>query len=281
MTADVRAVLFPCGGASLVGIAHLPERPAPTGVLIIVGGPQYRVGSHRQFLLLARRLAEGGVPAFRFDYRGMGDSEGEERDFEEIADDIQAAVEAFVSAAGVEEVVLWGLCDAATAASLYAPADRRVSGLVLLNPWVRTERGEARAYLKHYYLQRIFSRGFWQKLAKGRFQPGAALGSLWEYGKKALSSRTAAGKERDRPPKLSDRMADGLNAFPGGVLLILSGNDLTAAEFKDEIKDSARWEGLMAGKVTLRELPEADHTFSRKRWRDRVAHWTLEWVRKT
>jgi len=50
---------------------------ADTGVLIVVGGPQYRVGSHRQFVMLARFLADHGVPCMRFDYRGMGDVSGE------------------------------------------------------------------------------------------------------------------------------------------------------------------------------------------------------------
>ena len=78
----------------------------------MVGGPQYRVGSHRQFVLLARDLAADGFPVFRFDYRGMGDSEGEFRGFEHVEDDIAAAVEAFRSASpGLREIVLWGLCD--------------------------------------------------------------------------------------------------------------------------------------------------------------------------
>ena len=49
---------FPCQQDSLIGILHRPERPRRTGVVIVVGGPQYRVGSHRQFTLLARYLAE-------------------------------------------------------------------------------------------------------------------------------------------------------------------------------------------------------------------------------
>lgn len=280
MVVEARATVFPCEGESLIGIAHIPEKPASKGVLVVVGGPQYRVGSHRQFLFLARSLAQGGVPVFRFDYRGMGDSEGEVRDFETIAADIRAAMDVFVSEVGVKEVVLWGLCDAATAACFYAPTDRRVTGLVLLNPWIRTEEGEAKAYLKHYYLDRIFSRDFWQKLITGRFQPREAIRSLLEYGKKVFNTKARESNESDRLPKLSDRIADGLASFPGVALVILSGDDLTAAEFKDEIMGSLRWEALMKTKLELKELPEADHTFSRKRWRDQVAKWTLEWVLK-
>ncbi|HBZ05431.1 MAG TPA: hydrolase 1, exosortase A system-associated, partial [Massilia sp.] len=49
-----------CRGAWLYGIVSLPAAPHPRGVLIVVGGPQYRAGSHRQFTLLARDLAAAG-----------------------------------------------------------------------------------------------------------------------------------------------------------------------------------------------------------------------------
>jgi len=64
-------------------------------VLIIVGGPQYRVGSHRQFVLLARHLAAQGIPVMRFDVRGMGDSKGKPRNFGQLDDDLRAATDCF------------------------------------------------------------------------------------------------------------------------------------------------------------------------------------------
>ena len=64
--------VFACAGDTLMGILAKPETPADTGVIVIVGGPQYRVGSHRQFVLLSRALAAAGYAVLRFDYRGMG-----------------------------------------------------------------------------------------------------------------------------------------------------------------------------------------------------------------
>src|SRR5512144_3183809 len=104
------ALTFSCQGAELVGILHPGSDRAARGVLIVVGGPQYRVGSHRQFLLLARDLAAAGIPVLRFDYRGMGDAGGEVVDFEHCQADIAAAVDAFFArSAGLREVVIWGL----------------------------------------------------------------------------------------------------------------------------------------------------------------------------
>ena len=84
--------------ARMVGILSLPAAPGPRGVLIVTGGPQYRVGSHRQFVLLARALAARGVPVLRFDLRGMGDSEGSARDYRAAAPDIAGALAQFFDA---------------------------------------------------------------------------------------------------------------------------------------------------------------------------------------
>ena len=44
-------------------------------MVIVVGGPQYRAGSHRQFTLLARHIAAAGYPVLRFDARGCPELE--------------------------------------------------------------------------------------------------------------------------------------------------------------------------------------------------------------
>ena len=108
---DEEAISFACGGDTLVGIVSTSSAPSNLGVVIIVGGPQYRVGSHRQFVSLARTLAAAGFPALRFDYRGMGDSGGDRRSFEDIEDDIRAAIDTLLaSQPGLASVALWGLC---------------------------------------------------------------------------------------------------------------------------------------------------------------------------
>jgi len=90
------------------------ERPSETGVLIVVGGPQYRVGSHRQFVLTARRLAADGYTTLRFDATGMGDALGEPRSFEQLDDDLGSAIDALLaSTPALRRVVLLGLCDGA------------------------------------------------------------------------------------------------------------------------------------------------------------------------
>jgi exosortase A-associated hydrolase 1 len=278
MSYEERALAVRCGGDTLVGIASVPAAPCARGVLIVVGGPQYRVGSHRQFALLARHLAAHGIAAMRFDYRGMGDSAGEERDFEIVQDDIRAALDAFVDAVpGLTDVVLWGLCDGASAAAMYAPGDARVRGLVLLNPWVRTDDGVARTTLKHHYRDRLRDPAFWRKLARGKFDYAGSLASMLKLVRTAFAGR--ASSSEDAPAALPERMRQGLHAFGGHMLLVIGGADLTGREFCDVAGSTPAWKRLAsAPRVTWRRLDGADHTFSRRAWRDQVAEWTREWV---
>lgn len=278
-------VTFLCSDNRLFGVVHKSAQPGRQGVLIVVGGPQYRVGSHRQFILLARHLAENGIAVMRFDYRGMGDSEGEPMSFDAIDKDINAAIDAFVDLCPqVKDVVIWGLCDAASAALFYAHQDKRVKGLVLLNPWVFTDQGSARTYLKHYYVQRIFNKDLWRKIVKFEFDYRQSLASL------VTMLRDACNKKSDRTvgetiPQsntltLPERMRECLRRFQHPVLLILSGRDLTADEFRELIKSDQEWRQLLAHqRITRYDLIDSDHTFATANWRDQVAAWTLNWVK--
>ncbi|MFD2365193.1 hydrolase 1, exosortase A system-associated [Pseudoduganella sp. GCM10020061] len=273
-----QAVLIDCEGDTLVGIASIPARPGPRGILVIVGGPQYRAGSHRQFVLLARDLAQDGIPVLRFDYRGMGDSAGGMRNFEQVGADIARALDQFTATVpSLQDVAVWGMCDGAAAAAFHAPLDPRVVGMVLLNPWVRTDGGIARTTLRHYYRARLFDRALWGRILRGRFDYRAALRSL-----AGLLSQAAGGTRRagGSQPALPDRLLSSLAAFPGRILVILSGQDLTAREFMDLAGSSAKWKRALGPHRTgWRHLEEADHTFSCRAWRDQVARWTREWVR--
>jgi exosortase A-associated hydrolase 1 len=282
MQFDERPVVFGCGGDWLYGVASVPAQPSPRGVLIMVGGPQYRAGSHRQFVLLARHLAAAGIPVLRFDYRGMGDSEGAARTFEDAGDDLQAAVDHFFTAIpGLREVVVWGLCDAASSALCHAGNDPRITGLVLVNPWARTETSIAKTTLKHYYRTRLLQADLWKKIMRGQFDlAGAArsfIGLVGDATRRAPA--TAATLAAPAPTSLPDRMCAGLARFRGQVLVIIGSADLTGQEFCG-IAASGPWRTLLAApRVTRHTLAGADHTFSRRAWRDQVACWTCDWVR--
>lgn len=261
------ALLIGCGEDTMVGVVSLPKVPTNHGVVIVVGGPQYRVGSHRQFVLTARQLAAAGMPTLRFDVRGMGDSGGSQRTFEDLTIDIAAGIDAlFRCAPSVSQVTLFGLCDGASAALLYLheTGDPRVSGLCVANPWVRSELSLARTQVKHYYLQRLLSREFWAKLLKG----GVATTAMSDLIRAVRTSISASKRSSVAPSTEADlpyqsRMARAWQRGHLPILLALSGDDYTAKEFLVHAEHHADWRGaLMRPGVSRLDLPEADHTFS-------------------
>lgn len=278
-----------CNDAWLYGILDRPALPLHRGVLIVVGGPQYRVGSHRQFTLLARHLAACGIPTMRFDYRGMGDSEGSSTTFADIEDDVRAAADQFFQEMpALTELVIWGLCDAATAALLYAWKDPRVTGLILLNPWLHVPGGEATTLLKHYYLARLFSKAFWRKIGRRELNVARAMQSFGQVLGMAIGRANRASADAEaltapsaaRPLSLPDQAYSALSQFQGRVLIVTSGKDFTAQEFLDLVRRSRPWQRLLRSETMQRQhLAAADHTFSRRVWRDQVADWSSNWLR--
>jgi exosortase A-associated hydrolase 1 len=283
---------FDCHGDALVGVLHRPERLRRRGIVIVVGGgPQYRAGGHRQLTLWSRALAALGYPVLRFDYRGMGDSHGEFRGFTEIDDDIRAAVDQLiVQVPTLEEIVLWGECDASSAILFYACRDPRVKGIVLLNPWVRTEAGQAKAILRFYYLQRIMQPSFWRKLLGGKLNPFKALRAaldVWRTantqtaGARGMVPNEAVSLHSPIPHELPlpERMRLGAQRFGGQILLVLSGRDLIAKEFLQLIQGSPDWQRTLRDKpLTRHDLPEGDHTFSSAVQREQVLQWAVHWL---
>lgn len=270
-------LVFGCGDDTLLGVLSMPVDAPRVGVVIVVGGPQYRAGSHRQFTLLARALAEAGHVVVRFDYRGLGDASGKLRGFESIGADIRAAVDILCAKEpGLHRVVLWGLCDAASAICFHAHEDSRVSAVVLANPWVRTSVGEAKTLLKHYYLQRLMDRSFWHKVLHGRFNPLQSLKSLLGVaGKAAVVSNPGETQSQTLP----ERMSSGLLRFNGPVLMLLSGQDFVSQEFQACIAQSPRWQQILGRPQTdVEHLPDANHTFSSQVWRQQVESLTAKWL---
>lgn len=272
------AFTFECRGKRLLGVLAQPEQPRSTAVLVIVGGPQYRVGSHRQFLYLAHHLAAEGFPVLRFDARGMGDSEGDPRSFEAVDEDIAAAADALLSrvAAGTR-LVLWGLCDGASAALLYLDrqADPRVRAVALVNPWVRSDVTLALTHVKHYYRERVMQRSFWSKLLRGGVS-GDAVRDFWQ------SLRRIASAPRSSPPEdltFQARMARAWLGFDGQILLLLSGSDLTGQEFAEAVTHDPAWAGALDRPgVSRHDVDKADHTFSRPDHQRTLEALTLGWL---
>jgi uncharacterized protein len=275
MQPDVRAVKMASEGSILYGVVHDPRSTAKRGILMVAAGPD-RIGTNRQFLLLARDWAADGIPVMRFDRQGQGDSEGAGAfNFDSMMSDIRSAIDCFTSAVpGIERVVLWGLCDAGLNSLRYARRDARVDGLVLVNPPVdNPDSGlRHRGVLIHHYLPQLLKpRRLVGRLARNRLNVLSALTCI---------RRHIAGSIRPNAPGSIDKYLELLSAFKGRSLVILSERDVIATEFKANVMTTTAWERLVEdSKVAAMHLPNADHSFTSKELRDQVSNWTADWIR--
>ena len=242
-----RLLTFASEGVELA--ASLDGTGGRTGLLLVTGGSQTRVGSHRMYERLAKSLAQLGYPCLRYDRRGVGDSGGEDPGFRGSAPDLKAAASLFRrESPGLERMFGLGLCDGATAIALFG-AEAKLDGLILVNPWlVEADSGEpAPAAIRAHYRRRLLSREGWKKLLSGAV----------DYRKLLRGIRRISAKQQASSLALDTAAAlagSGLRAWT-----ILAEGDATAIAAQQELK-AAAFNGLIEGRETIKS---DSHTFAR------------------
>lgn len=210
---------FSCEGAQLA--ASLDSGSGTTGLLIVSGGNEVRSGPWGSQAAIAATLSAKGIPVFRFDRRGVGDSSGPNLGFRESAADIAAALAAFrAEAPQLTRIVGWGNCDAASA--LMLAGGEGFDALVLSNPW--TIEGDdiaaPPAALRAHYAQRLKNPAALLRLVSGKVAPRQLFASLRD-----------ALRPAPPPPPLAAAMAEGLARFTGDAAILIAGRDRTAQAF--------------------------------------------------
>ncbi|WP_375396170.1 hydrolase 1, exosortase A system-associated [uncultured Sphingomonas sp.] len=209
-----RLIAFSCEKETLIG--SLDEGSGTTGLLIVSGGNEIRIGAHRGMALLAARLAAGNIPVFRFDRRGIGESTGANAGYGGSAPDIAAAAAAFRAAAPhVARLVGFGNCDAATALALFHH-DAGIDALVLANPWVGDEPDALppAAAIRARYVRRLGDPRQWLRLISGAI----------DIGKLAKGLRKVVVTRREVTNLVAGRMAGTIATTPCTILLASGDN---------------------------------------------------------
>lgn len=261
-----RPFVFRCEGDDMLGIVHVPRAPARLGLLIVIaGGPQYRAGVGRGMVSMARTLAGEGVAVMRFDHRGLGDSAGRFRGFENYAPDLQAAIDAFLrEVPQLDGVVVWGGCDAASGLMIHGHGLSGVAALGLGNPWVYIPEIQE-AVLQQHYRARLLQLSFWRKLLRFEYDlADYARGALRKVGGKLAGFfRRTAAADKEGGGSFVDRMLAGFSRFDGPVLFVISGESMASREFDELVQRDADWRAA-CGRANCRRIdfPDADQTFS-------------------
>lgn len=266
----------------LVGTLTVPARTAPRlGVLLFNAGVIHRIGPHRINVKLAREMARHGIASLRLDLSGLGDSRragGSESMLDQVCSDLRAAVDELVTRAGVQRVVVAGICSGAEYGYQYVLDDPRVTGLVMVDGYSFANRRTR--WLRYLLRLRTLTWPVLSKAVRGRLerlrqggQPAAD--TPVDYG---LPSITA----NDFGRGIAERLRKGIR-----ILMIFTGSVLQrynhAGQFRDVMKtanlppeDQAL---LTSAAVRCDFIPEIDHTLSTLDGQRRYIATLLPWLK--
>lgn len=264
--------------ASLMGILSRPPSEIPTrrpAVVLLNTGIAHRVGHHRMYVTMARELAALGHLVFRFDFSGIGDSAprgGTLNPIDAHQADVSEALDWLTASCDVNEAILIGLCAGAEIALRYGHSDKRVTGLVLLDPEIPPT---ARFYA-HYTGRRLMKLNSWWSFVRGR-------GLLWEgliararsaFGATTSQSESAAGERiRSELEQLYSKSFERkLN-----VLIVVTGGALEG-RYREQLFDAFP-DIPLKGWVSLEYYRDADHTFTSEKIRAALQDLILEWIK--
>ncbi|WCS25439.1 alpha/beta fold hydrolase [Methylobacterium sp. NMS14P] len=267
----------------LLGIRCRPDRaegPVPT-ILFVSTGMSVHSGWGRQTTDLARRLAAEGIASFRFDLRGIGDSDDRPDGRKPLfaADgfaDVVAAIDQIAATGG--PIILVGGCSGAYAAFHALCRDRRVDGALLLNlycfDWdpdqdldqvIRQTFGSASTYAA------LLKRGAtWRRLMRGEIRIAAIATVLARRGieaairriRRTLRAGPLGGSPARRIAALRRRGAE--------IRLLYSAGDPGLAAVRRHLGRSPGTADRRVG-APVTVVPGVDHNFGSRAAQARVA----------
>lgn len=300
-------------GQRLFGILHQPEHPRDPEVAIILLSPgvKTRVAPHRLYNKMAERFVALGYRVLRFDFYGLGDSEGEVREtyladlygaiqVGRYVDDTIAAMDWMQHTYGVSRFIMSGLCGGAITGLLTAARDERISCLLGLGIPVILDgadidftkymtdaqlKGTRRGYLGKLKLWDAKAWRSWMRFLTFQSHYSLITRSLI----KPLLQRLRGGGSTS-PIQSQEEPRDNTNPYfapaffrmvstSRPVLLVFSGTDRLFWEF--EVKFVKRYGAELqryAGLYEVHVTPNANHIFSFKEWQDDMLDRCAKWL---
>lgn len=272
----------------LVGTLCLPTsfavRAKPLMALLSNSGVIGRAGPNRLNVLLARRFAAMGIPSFRFDMSGLGDS-GNSSSTADAAErwvgDTRAAMDFVTGRVGSCDFFMVGLCSGADIAYLTALKDSRLLGAALWDLYVYpTPRSRANALA--YRFSRSGFRGILRnvrRLVGSRVIPSGPSGAVSRPVPPAAQvdfyGRSEVPKKAEFVDNMNRLVARGFRPY-----FIYSGSAPDGFNYTGQFRD-------MFGNCSFHArsdyafLQENDHLLSQAHMRERLLRALEAWIRRT
>jgi pimeloyl-ACP methyl ester carboxylesterase len=260
-----------------------------TGIILANAGSVHTVGPGRAHVELAREWAALGFSVLRLDIGGVGDSNArpgavDNHPYPDHAvEDIASAARWMIDRARVSRVIVAGLCSGAHASFHAGLRVHGLAGIVVINPivfyWNPACALDVSAWMNYYesrrYSQAAREVASWVKLVRGQVNvryaasvayhrmrevAGTVATTLW----RRLGWRDTSGENvADDLARIGERGVD--------VLLVFSEGDPGLDFVRRRYARPLRLLEQRSSNFALRVIPDADHTFTGREARQRLA----------
>jgi pimeloyl-ACP methyl ester carboxylesterase len=297
-------VVFPNRqGLRLFGVLHLPQTTARSelGVILLSPGVKMRVGPERLYCVLTERLVQLGLPVLRFDFYGLGDSEGElgEEWLKDVynhievgrfVDDTIDSMEWMFREHGLRRFIMSGLCGGAITGLLAAQHDSRVAGLLALgitpvlasrsaDPAKYMTSGQAAA-IRRSYLAKALNPLAWLRLLTFRSDYRLLWRSLRRRGRAPVVVDSPAPEDDNANPLFPPAFFSMVESRRP-VLMVFGGSDRLVFEFEEKFVARHRARVAAAGVYCqVHTITQANHVLSFGTWQQEMLAVSTEWVQR-
>lgn len=294
-------------GETLFGTFHRPIEGLSSRipVVLLAPGVKMRVGPGRLYVPLTDALTAMGHSVLRFDFSGLGDSDGVVNESELIdvyrsvergryIEDTLDAIDWIRERERSDRVMLGGLCGGALTALLAAEHCAAVESILSLGMTVALVGGPVkpaelltRAQLDHrraLYYRRLLEPKSWARFFSGKTEYGVLFHSILRVVQRRLGQRPPDATSASAPLPIADLNPDFPRAFlhflgrGGRILLLFGEKDRLPSEYQEKFAiHYARQLEPHAPQIQLHIVPGANHVLSQRSWRSEMTAVVQAW----
>lgn len=315
---DVRAIAFPnADGRTLFGTLHVPRsrRPELPAVILFSPGAKMRVGPGRLYVPLTEVLNSLGYLVLRYDFYGLGDSEGEldETLLVDVYSNIQVgryvsdgqmAIDWLRREYGASRFIVGGLCGGALTGLLVAEREPSVEALLSIGMTVTLDSDSATpskyltqfelAHLRQGYIAKLLDPRAWLRLLTFRSDFGVIVRSMLSglttkrpsaasgFAPQAGEEPAAASLPREQLANVNPLFPTAFFAFlgrGGRALMVFSEKDRMLGDWREKFVDLYPEQmRRFAPQVTEHVVPGANHVLSERAWQQEMHAAAQTWL---